>query len=171
MAILPVYEKQYIRFAETFHAPTDKETPGANEVAIGAFRVVAQAAYQGAKYACTPGDLDSPGNKTTAMEILGVNQYAVRDAATAPQDNRAISVATSGLLLVEVSPDVGSNSSADTIPVGSALVVDALGRASTADLGATGLVSYILVTKGGTTPIVREHLKTGGSEFVLVSFD
>jgi hypothetical protein len=164
MTVNPVYEKQYIRFASTFHAPADKETPGAAEVTVGEFRVVHQATFAGGKFAAAGDAFD-----TQPAEVLGVNQALIPTAADSPQSNRAMSVAESGLLLVEVAPSVKANS--QTIAPGTALLVDPQGRAATNALGATGPIAYRAVTKGGKTPMVREYLSTGGRDFVLVSFD
>jgi hypothetical protein len=163
MAINPVYEKQYIRFASTFYAPADKQTPGANAVEVGEFRVVHQATYEGGKFAAAGDAFNSQ-----PTEVLGVNQFLIPTVAASPASNRAMSVAESGLLLVEVSPVMEGN----PIPEGTALYIDPQGRAAAASANpASGPAVCKAVTKGGRTPMVREYLKTGGREFVLVSFD
>lgn len=154
MAMLPIYGKQYIRFAETFHAPARNEADSA-DVAVEEFTVV-MPAVDGAKYAAPISHLTVT---TGPHEVLGVAQYAVRTVTDGPKDNRAFSVATSGLLLVKVA----AASSGETIAIGSALAVNTAGEA----LHTGGLV----ITKGGSSAIVRERITTGGTDYVLVSFN
>jgi hypothetical protein len=70
-----------------------------------------------------------------------------------------LSVATSGLLLVEGDGTLAAND------IGTALEVIAGGLASDA-----GTVGSTAVTVNGTTPIIRDVLDIGGEQFALVSF-
>lgn len=121
--------KQFVRFAETLEADTGE---------VFEFRPVFPAAGGG----CTA---------TVAADAVGVSQFYLGSLASAPTDSRLLSVATSGLLLVE--------SDGSAVTVGSQLKVAADGRASTA--GTT-------ITIGGRAPMVREVL-TGQRSFVLVA--
>lgn len=163
LPVIPVYEKQYIRFATTFHAPADKETVGdGGDVTLGDFSVVSQATYAGAKFAATAENFNS-----VPTEVLGVNQALVPMAKDYPNNNRSMCVAESGLLLVRV----GTEQGADPIAPG-ALAVNVKGYAvDLAKNDPSGPAVAFAVTKGGRTPMVREHLSTGGQAFVLVSFD
>ena len=133
----PAYGRQYIRFAETF--------TGDPSVAIGEFRCVSAGSSQGI---CT-----LPG--VTPTTILGVNQAFIPLFADAPASPRLATVATSGLLLVEVDP------ASAPIAYNSPLKVNAVGQASAA--GTT-------VTADGTTPTVRDVIDIGGRRMVTVSF-
>ena len=148
----PVYGKQYIRYAESFQAVTDDQSGGVGTVEIGEFRVVYAADWA----PFNSGIYAAPGDAFTVLPstILGVNQAYMPTATASPQTNRAITVATSGLLLVETEP--GS-----TPVVNTALTVNALGQASS---GGTA------VTKDGTEPTVREIITIGGRTMALVSF-
>ena len=150
--MLPIYGKQYVRFAETFHAPTRNEADSA-DVVVEEFTVV-MPAVDGAKYAAPISHLTTT---TGPHEVLGVAQMKVRGVTEGPKDNRAFSVATSGLLLVKVA----AASSGETIE--GALAVNPAGEA----LHTGGLV----ITKNGTSAIVRERITTGGTDYVLVSFN
>jgi hypothetical protein len=152
--IAPVYAKQYIRYAETWEAATDNEDGDVGVVEIGEFRVVAYATYAGANKCCTPGDLDAPFSGA----IVGVNQAYIPTALAQPYTARQASIATSGMLIVEVAPG------ADPIALNTQLVVDGAGRAV-----ATG--DGTAVTLNGTTPRVREVVEIGGRTVVLVSFN
>ena len=137
--VAPTYGKQYIRFAETF--------TGDPAVAIGEFRAVSQGANQGE---CTlPGP--SPTN------ILGVNQAFIPLFADSPASPRLATVATSGLLLVEVDP----NPILAPIAVGTQLQVNAIGQATSAGTP---------VLADGTQPTIRTVLDIGGRKMVVVSF-
>ena len=141
----PVYGKQYIRYAETFEAPA---TTPAGEVEIGEFRLV--------RYFTTPGtactDAQAGG---TIPEKLGVNQAYMPSAVAEPATARQLTVARSGLLLVEL-----ATGSADFAPG------DALQSKNTGEAEKGGDP----VTVNGTTPIVREQIEIGGRKMVLVSF-
>ena len=76
-------------------------------------------------------------------------------ALAQPYTARQLTVATSGLLLIEVDPASGA------IALASQLQVNLLGQAT-----ATGTP----VTLDGTTPLVRENVTIGGRRLVLVSF-
>lgn len=125
--------KQYIRFAETMEADTNE---------VYEFRPVF---HQGAGVY---------GSTIVGTDAVGVSQYFVEALANAPTDSRLLSVATSGLLLVEADSAVAS-----TIAVGSQLTLDANGRAAAAGTA---------VTVGGKTPLVREVL-VGQRSFALVA--
>lgn len=139
----PVYGAQLIRFAET--VPASK----VGTAAIPAHRVVGF-------------DLDASGDPLTTQgeatganyATVGVNQFTIPAAS----DNgpavgpRNASVATSGLLLVEID-------TANAPAAGAALKVVAGGLASSA-------VGAFAVTVNGTTPTVREVV----GDFAVVSF-
>lgn len=142
----PVYGKQYIRFAETFRVPEGS--------AVRQFRIVRR---DGTAPATQP-TFVIEGN-TAAM--MGVSQYDVNDnvppTGFATDRVRLLTVATSGLLLVESdgTPTVGD--------IGGALEALADGRASTAGGAAAVIIN-------GTTPIIRDVLEIGGQNYVLASF-
>jgi hypothetical protein len=133
----PAYGKQYIRFAETFTADPS--------VAIGEFRCVSGGTQAGV---CT-----LPG--VTPTTILGVNQAYIPLFADAPASPRLATVATSGLLLVEVDPASG------VIAFNSPLLVNAIGQASSAGTA---------VQADGTVPTIRDIINIGGRRMVTVSF-
>ena len=135
----PAYGKQYIRFAETFTADPS--------VAIGEFRAVSAGTTQGT---CT-----LPG--ATPTGILGINQAFIPLFADAPASPRLATVATSGLLLVEVDP----NPILAPIAVGTQLQVNAIGQATSAGTP---------VLADGTQPTIRNVLDIGGRKMVVVSF-
>jgi len=124
--------KQYVRFAETLEADTAE---------VFEFRPVFSAG--GGTYTAT-----------VAASAVGISQFYLPALADAPTDSRLLSVATSGLLLVEA-----DSATASAITVGSALIVDAVGRASNAGTA---------ITIAGNTPVVREVL-VGQRSFVLVA--
>lgn len=152
--IAPVYGKQYIRYAETWEAASDKETSGVGEVELLEFAVVACATYDGANKVCAPGDLDSFDGA-----VVGVNQSYIPTSLAQPYTARQASVATSGSLIVEVSPE-----SSDPFVINSQLSVGPDGRALPVGDGGD------LVTLNGTTPLVREVVEIGGRTILLVSF-
>ena len=137
--VAPTYGKQYIRFAETFTADP--------AVAIGEFRAVSQGTNQGE---CT-----LPGASPTG--ILGINQAFIPLFADSPASPRLATVATSGLLLVEVDP----NPILAPIAVGTQLQVNAIGQATSAGTP---------VLADGTQPTIRTVLDIGGRKMVVVSF-
>ena len=87
--------------------------------------------------------------------ICGVNQAYMPTALAQPYTARQLTVATSGLLLVEVDPASGA------IGLASQLQVNGLGQATA---GGTP------VQIDGTTPLIRENVNIGGRRLVLVSF-
>lgn len=125
--------KQYIRFAETMEADTNE---------VYEFRPVF---HQGAGVY---------GSTIVGTDAVGVSQFYVEALANAPTDSRLMSVATSGLLLVEADSAVAA-----TIAVGSQLTLDAVGRAAAAGTA---------ITIAGKVPAVREVL-VGQRSFVLVA--
>jgi hypothetical protein len=161
----PIYGKQYIRYAETWEAAVDAEVGSPAAVAasttvgiveIGELRVVTYMTSAGANIAAIPDDL-TPANWTGL--IAGVNQAYMPSALAQPYTARQLTVATSGLLLVEGVNDPGV---AWTAPApNTQLEVDGLGRAV-----AVGQA----VTLDGTTPLIREVVQIGGRNMVLVSF-
>jgi hypothetical protein len=156
----PIYGKQYIRYAETWEAAVNAEagSPVAaavgtvGTVEIGELRVVAYMVSAGPNVASAP-DALAPGNWTGP--IAGVNQAYMPTALAQPYTARQLTVATSGLLLVEVAP-----ASAAIVP-NTQLTVNTLGQA--ASVGTA-------VTLDGTTPLIRENVTIGGRRLVLVSF-
>ena len=76
-------------------------------------------------------------------------------AIASPATARQLTVATSGLLLVEVDPTSAA------ITLNSQLQINTLGQATAAG---------VPVTLDGTTPLIRESLDIGGRKMVLVSF-
>ena len=144
----PIYGKQYIRFAETFQV--------AQGTVVNQFRVVGLAAAAGAH----PPLLVEQSNGGASV---GVSQFTLNDnvppTGFATDETRMLSVATSGLLLVEGDGTLAAND------IGTALEVVAGGLASdTATAGSTA------VTINSTTPIIRDVLNIGGEQFALVSF-
>ena len=138
---LPVYGKQYIRFAESGRVD--------DGVAIDQFVLVT---VDNAPATTPP----TAALMVAAGEAWGVIQQRFNVATTgfATDINRQATIATSGLLLVQAD---GANLQAQN----DALKVDAAGKSSSAG-GA--------VTPNGTTPIVRERVEVGGLPYVLVSF-
>ena len=160
----PIYGKQYIRYAETWEAAVDAEagSPAATAagttvgiVEVGELRVVAYLTSAGPNVAAAP---DAFATFPTA--IAGVNQAYMPTALAQPYTARQLTVATSGLLLVEVSPALPL---ATVIPLNSQLAVNNLGQAGTG-------AGYTAVTLDGTQPLIRESVNIGGRRLVLVSF-
>jgi len=158
----PVYGKQYIRYAETWQAAVDLQTGSpfaiaagatAGLVEVGELHAVVYATYAGPNYAAEPG---ATAGFTGA--IVGINQAYMPTALAQPYTARQLTVATSGLLLVEVDPALAPGA----IAIGSQLRVNDNGRA----IAAGGS----LATLDGTTPLVRENVDIGGRNLVLVSF-
>ena len=157
----PVYGKQYIRYAETWEAAVNAEagSPAATAagftdgiVEIGELRVVSYLTSAGPNIAAAP---DAFASFPTT--IAGVNQAYMPTALAQPYTARQLTVATSGLLLIEqdaVNPFTNAN-------LNDPLTVDDLGRASTAGTA---------VLMDGTTPLIREIVNIGGRPLVLVSF-
>ena len=144
----PVYGKQYIRFAETFQV--------AQGTAVNGFRVVELTSSPGSH----PPLLVEESNGGAAV---GVAQFTLNDNSPATgfatDEVRLLTVATSGLLLVEADGTLAAND------IGTALEVIAGGKAS--DAATAGSTA---VTVNGTTPIIRDVLDIGGDQFALVSF-
>jgi len=157
----PIYGKQYIRYAETFEAAVDVETGSPAEAAfgttvgvaeIGELRVVTFVSSAGPNVAAQP-DALAPANWTGL--ISGVNQAYMPTALAQPYTARQMTVATSGLLLVEVDP------ASAAITINTPLQVNTAGQAVAAGTA---------VNLDGATPIVRENVNIGGRRLALVSF-
>ena len=146
----PIYGKQYIRYAETWEAPTNNQAGTVGVVEIGELRAVSYATWAGANYA-------APGVYFTVQPttIVGINQAYMPTALAQPYTARQLTVATSGLLLVEVDP------ASAAIGLGTQLQVNSLGQATAAGTP---------VLYDGTQPQVRENVAIGGRRLVLVSF-
>jgi hypothetical protein len=157
----PIYGKQYIRYAETWEATTGVQAGSPLSTAaggatigiceIGELRVVSFASYLVPQQPNVAAGIDSfasiPGN------ICGVNQAYMPTALAQPYTARQLTVATSGLLLIETT--------GAAISLNSALQVNTLGQAVAAGTP---------VLLDGTTPIIRENVTIGGRSLVLVSF-
>jgi hypothetical protein len=155
----PIYGKQYIRYAETWEAAVNAEagSPAAAAagtatgiVEVGELRVVSYLVSAGPNVAAAP-DAFAAFPST----IAGVNQAYMPTALAQPYTARQMTVATSGLLLIEVDP------ASAAIALNTALEVNALGQATAAGTN---------VTLDGTTPLIRETVNIGGRKLVLVSF-
>ena len=146
----PIYGRQYIRYAESWEAPTDTQGGVVGTVEIGELRAVSYATWAGPNYAAA-GDAFS----VAPTSIVGINQAYMPTVLAQPYTARQLTVATSGLLLIEVDPASGA------IALASQLQVNLSGQAT-----ATGTA----VTLDGTTPLVRENVTIGGRRLVLVSF-
>ena len=146
----PIYGKQYIRYAETWEAPVDDQAGTIGVVEVGELRAVSYATWAGPNYA-------APGVYFTSLptNICGINQAYMPTALAQPYTARQLTVATSGLLLVEVDPVSAA------IGLNSQLNVNGLGQAVAAGTP---------VTLDGATPLVRENVNIGGRKLVLVSF-
>ena len=146
----PIYGKQYIRYAETWEAPTDTQGGVVGTVEIGELRAVSYATWAGPNYAAA-GDAFT----VAPTSIVGINQAYMPTALAQPYTARQLTVATSGLLLIEVDPVSAA------IALASPLQVNTLGQATAAGTA---------VTIDGTTPLIRENVTIGGRRLVLVSF-
>jgi hypothetical protein len=123
-------------------------------VEIGELRCVSYATWAGPNYAAAPDAFTAPGGVNT---IVGVNQAYMPSALAQPYTARQLTVATSGLLLIEndpASPFTGAH-------LNNQLAINAAGQAS---FGGTA------VTLDGTQPLIRELVNIGGRSLVLVSF-
>jgi hypothetical protein len=132
----------------------DTESGVIGVVEIGEMRCVSYATWAGPNYAAAPDAFVAPGAVNT---IVGVNQAYMPSALAQPYTARQLTVATSGLLLIEndpASPFTG-------VQLNNQLAINAAGQAS---LGGT------LVTLDGTQPRIREIVNIGGRSLVLVSF-
>ena len=158
----PIYGKQFIRYAETWEAPTNAQagSPDATAagtavgiVEVGELRAVVYAVYAGPSNAANPGAITGFGGA-----IVGINQAYMPTALAQPNTARQLTVATSGLLLVEVDPLLAPGA----ITIATQLRVNNAGQA----VAAGGQLASL----DGTTPLVRENVDIGGRNLVLVSF-
>jgi hypothetical protein len=146
----PIYGKQYIRYAETWEAAVDTQGGAVGVVEIGELRAVSYATWAGPNVAAA-GDAFT----SAPLTIVGVNQAYMPSAIAQPYTARQLTVATSGLLLIEVDPvsaAIGPNTP---------LQINLLGQATAAGNA---------VTLDGTSPFIRENVTIGGRRLVLVSF-
>jgi len=146
----PIYGRQYIRYAETWEAPVDTQGGVVGTVEIGELRAVSYATWAGPNYAAAGDAFTVP--PTT---IVGINQAYMPTALAQPYTARQLTVATSGLLLIEVDP------ASAAITLATQLQINLLGQATAAGTA---------VTLDGTTPLIRENVTIGGRDLVLVSF-
>ncbi len=146
----PIYGKQYIRYAETWEAAVDTQGGAVGTVEIGELRAVSYATWAGPNVAAA-GDAFTVAPTT----ICGVNQAYMPSALAQPYTARQLTVATSGLLLIEVAP------ASAAINLNTPLQINLLGQATAAGTA---------VTLDGTTPLIRENVTIGGRRLVLVSF-
>ena len=146
----PIYGKQYIRYAETFEAATNTQGGSVGTVEIGELRAVSYATYAGPNVAAA-GDAFTVAPTT----IVGINQAYMPSAIAQPYTARQLTVATSGLLLVEVAP------ASAAIALNTQLQINTLGQAT-----AAGTPVFL----DGTTPLIRENVTIGGRKLALVSF-
>jgi len=147
----PIYGRQYIRYAETFEAATNTQGGSVGTVEIGELRAVSYATWAGPNVAAAGDAFTVP--PTT---IVGINQAYMPSALAQPYTARQLTVATSGLLLVEVDP------ASAPLTLNAQLAINTLGQAST--------VASVAVTLDGTTPLIRELVDIGGRNLALVSF-
>ena len=146
----PIYGKQYIRYAETFEAAVDTQGGSVGTVEIGELRAVSYATWAGPNVAAAG---DAFTVQPTA--IVGINQAYMPSAIAQPYTARQLTVATSGLLLVEVAP------ASAVISLNSQLQINNLGQATAAGTP---------VLMNGTQPLIRENVTIGGRRLVLVSY-
>ena len=146
----PVYGRQYIRYAETWEAAVDTQGGSVGTVEVGELRAVSGLYSVGPNIAAA-GDAFTVAPTT----IVGVNQAYMPTALAQPYTARQMTVATSGLLLIEVDP------ASAAIALGTPLQINLLGQAVAAGTA---------VTLDGTTPIIRENVNIGGRKLALVSF-
>jgi hypothetical protein len=146
----PIYGRQYIRYAETFEAATNTQGGSVGTVEIGELRAVSYATWAGPNTAAA-GDAFTVAPTT----IVGINQAYMPSAIAQPYTARQLTVATSGLLLVEVAP------ASATIGLNTQLQINTLGQAT-----AAGTPVFL----DGTTPLIRENVTIGGRKLALVSF-
>jgi hypothetical protein len=146
----PIYGKQYIRYAETFEAAVDTQGGSVGTVEIGELRAVSYATWAGPNVAAA-------GDAFTVQptSIVGINQAYMPSAIAQPYTARQLTVATSGLLLVEVAP------ASAVINLNTQLQINNLGQATAAGTP---------VLMNGTQPLIRENVTIGGRRLVLVSF-
>ena len=146
----PIYGRQYIRYAETFEAATNTQGGSVGTVEIGELRAVSYATWAGPNVAAA-GDAFTVAPTT----IVGINQAYMPSAIAQPYTARQLTVATSGLLLVEVAP------ASAAIALNTQLQINTLGQAT-----AAGTPVFL----DGTTPLIRENVTIGGRKLALVSF-
>ena len=146
----PIYGKQYIRYAETWEAAVDDQAGTPGVVEVGELRAVSYATWAGPNVAAPPVYFTGP-----VTTIVGINQAYMPTALAQPYTARQLTVATSGLLLIEVDP------ASAAIGLNTALQINGLGQATAAGTA---------VTHDGTTPLIRENVNIGGRRLVLVSF-
>jgi hypothetical protein len=155
----PIYGKQYIRYAETWEAATNAQvgsplaTAAGTEkgvVEIGELRAVSYLVSAGANVAAAPDAF-----ATFPTTIAGINQAYMPTALAQPYTARQLTVATSGLLLIEVDP------ASAAITLNTPLQINQSGQATNAGTA---------VTNDGTTPLIREIVNIGGRKLALVSF-
>lgn len=146
----PCYGKQYVRYAETFEAAVDTQGGSIGTVEIGELRAVSYATWAGPNVAAA-------GDAFTIQptSIVGINQAYMPSAIAQPYTARQLTVATSGLLLVEVAP------ASAVINLNTQLQINNLGQATAAGTP---------VLMNGTQPLIRENVTIGGRRLVLVSF-
>jgi len=152
----PIYGRQYIRYAETFEAPADNQDGDVGVVEVGELRAVSYATWAGPNFAAAPDAFTVPGDVET---IVGINQAYMPTALAQPYTARQLTVATSGLLLVEVAPVA----TLTDLTLNTQLEINTLGQA-------VGVGDGTPVTLDGTTPLIREQVSIGGRKLVLVSF-
>lgn len=147
----PVYGKQYIRYAETWEAAVDTQGGVVGVVEVGELRAVS------GLYSAGP-NIAAAGDAFTVAptSIVGVNQAYMPTAIAQPYTARQMTVATSGLLLIEVAP------ASAAIALGTNLQINLLGQAVAAGTP---------VTINGTSPLIREDVNIGGRRLALVSFN
>jgi hypothetical protein len=147
----PVYGKQYIRYAETWEAAVDTQGGVVGVVEVGELRAVS-GLYSAGPNIAAAGDAFTVAPTT----IVGVNQAYMPTALAQPYTARQMTVATSGLLLIEVDP------ASAAIGLGTTLQINLLGQAVAAGTP---------VSINGTQPLIRENVNIGGRRLVLVSFN
>jgi hypothetical protein len=149
----PIYGKQYVRYAETFEAAVDTQGGSIGTVEVGELRAVSYATWAGPNVAAA-------GDAFTVQptSIVGINQAYMPTAIAQPYTARQLTVATSGLLLVEVDTTLPLT---PAITLNSQLQINSLGQATTAGTP---------VLMNGTQPLIRENVTVGGRRLVLVSF-
>jgi hypothetical protein len=147
----PIYGKQYIRYAETWEAAVDSQAGTPGVVEIGELRAVSPATWTNSPFVAAVGTYFT----IQPTVICGVNQAYMPSALAQPYTARQLTVATSGLLLIEVDP------TSAVIGLNTALQINGLGQAT---------ASGTAVTLDATVPTVRENVNIGGRRLVLVSF-
>lgn len=155
----PIYGKQYIRYAETWEAAVDAEAGSPLDTAAGTnIGVVEIGELCAVSYLVSAGpNVAASANAfaTAPSTIAGINQAYMPSALAQPYTARQLTVATSGLLLIEVDP------ASAAITLNTPLQVNLRGQAVAAGTS---------VTNDGTTPLIRELVDIGGRKLALVSF-